>query len=65
MDIPEKEIDLELEAMTRAYQQYPEMLKNLQTPEYREYIRNMIGNRKVMDLIKTTCVERTNPEHKC
>jgi trigger factor len=65
MDITEAEIDREIEAMGRAYAQYPEMIKNLKTPEYREYVRNMIGNKKVIDLLKTSCIERTNPEHKC
>lgn len=65
MEIPESEVDLEIESAGKMYQQYPDMLKNLQTPEYRDYIRNMIGNRKVIDFLKTICVERTNPEHKC
>jgi len=64
LQIPENGVDLELEAMTRAYAQYPEMAKNLKTPDYREYVRNMIGNRKIMDLLKTNCIERTNPIHK-
>ena len=64
MEIPESEVDQEIEAAGKMYQQYPDMLKNLKTPEYRDYIRNMIGNRKVMDFLKSICVERTNPEHK-
>ncbi|MCX6745401.1 MAG: trigger factor [Candidatus Parcubacteria bacterium] len=64
MEIPENEVDKEIEAAGKMYQQYPDMLKNLQTPEYRDYISNMIGNRKVMDFLKAICVERTNPEHK-
>ncbi|OGY41478.1 MAG: trigger factor [Candidatus Buchananbacteria bacterium RBG_13_36_9] len=65
MEIPENEIDREIEAAGKMYQQYPDMLKNFKTPEYREYIRNLIGNNKVMDFLKAICVERTNPEHKC
>ena len=65
MEIPESEVEREIEAAGKMYQQYPDMLKNLRTPEYRDYIRNMIGNRKVMDFLKAICVERTNPEHKC
>jgi trigger factor len=65
MEIPESEVDQEIEAAGKMYQQYPDMLKNLKTPEYRDYVRNMIGNHKVMDFLKAICVERTNPEHKC
>ena len=64
MEISESEVDKEIEAAGKMYQQYPDMLKNLQTPEYREYIRNMMGNNKVMDFLKAICVERTNQEHK-
>jgi len=60
IEIKESEIDQQLEGFKKAYQQNPEMLKNLQTPEYRDYLRNMLGNQKVLDLIKTTCVERKN-----
>ncbi|MCX6739813.1 MAG: trigger factor [Candidatus Parcubacteria bacterium] len=65
MEIPEHEVDVELESLTHAYQTYPEMIKNIQTPQYREYVRNMVGNHKVMNLLKAACIERTNPEHKC
>ena len=65
MEIPESEIDQEIEAVSKMYQQYPDMLKNLKTPEYRDYVRNMIGNSKVIDFLKAICVVRTNPEHKC
>jgi trigger factor len=58
MEIPESAIDQEIEAAGKMYQQYPDMLKNLQTPEYRDYVRNLIGNRKVMDFLKAICVER-------
>jgi FKBP-type peptidyl-prolyl cis-trans isomerase (trigger factor) len=64
MEIPESEVDKELEAAGQMYKQYPDMLKNLRTPQYREYIRNLIANRKVMDFLKAICVERTDPEHK-
>ncbi len=61
LEIPEHEVDLELESMAKAYQQYPEMLKNVQTPQFREHVRNLIGNRKVMEFLKAACIERTNP----
>jgi trigger factor len=58
IDIPEAEIDQEIEQAKKMYQNNPELIKNLDTPQYREYVKNMVGNRKVMDLLKTTCVER-------
>lgn len=64
MEVPESEIDRELEAMTRAYAQHPEIQKNLKNPEYREYMRNMIANRKVMDFLKTICVEYSDENKK-
>ena len=66
VEIKESDIDQELEKMKAMYQQNPELAKQLETPEYREYVRNMIGNKKIMDLLKTTCIERNkdNPKIK-
>jgi len=64
MEIPESEADKELEAAGQMYKQYPDMLKNLRTPQYREYIRNLIANRKVMDFLKAICVERSEKNKK-
>lgn len=58
IEITENEIDLEIEKLKKAYQANPELIKNLDTPQYREYIRNMKSNQKVMELLKTICVER-------
>jgi trigger factor len=64
MEITEAEIDQEIEMAGKMYQANPELLKNLKTPEYREYIRNSLGNNKVMNFLKTACVTHINPEHK-
>jgi trigger factor len=64
IEVKETEIDQETEKMKQAYQQNPEMLKNLETPQYRDYMNNMLGNQKVMNLIKTTCVERNEKNPK-
>jgi trigger factor len=61
-EIAESEVEKEIEAMSRYYQNNPEIVKSLKTPEYRDYVRNMIGNRKVMEYLKALCVER--PEKK-
>ena len=63
MEITEVEIDQEIEMAGKMYQANPELLKNLKTPEYREYIRNSLGNNKVINFLKTACITRTNPEH--
>ncbi|MFC1598402.1 trigger factor [Patescibacteria group bacterium] len=60
IEIPDTEVDQEIEQAKKMYQNNPEVAKNLDTPQYREYVTNMVGNRKVMELIKTTCVERDN-----
>jgi len=64
IEIKEAEIDKELEKMKIMYQQNPEIAQQLDSPQYRDYVRNMIGNQKVLALLKTTCVERDkkNPE---
>ncbi|MDD5340896.1 MAG: trigger factor [Patescibacteria group bacterium] len=58
LEISESDLEREIEAMSRYYQNNPEIIKSLKTPEYRDYIRNIIGNRKVMDYLKALCVER-------
>jgi trigger factor len=62
--ITDQEIDQEIELMSKYYQQNPEIINNLKTPEYRDYVSNMIGNRKVMDFLKTTCVIREEKNKK-
>ena len=64
IEITEQDIDQELEIIKRSYGSSPEIVKNLQTPEYRDYLRNMIGNRKVMDFLKTNCVQREEKNKK-
>ncbi|OGY41518.1 MAG: trigger factor [Candidatus Buchananbacteria bacterium RBG_13_39_9] len=64
MEISEAEIDQEIEMAGKMYQANPELLKNLKTSEYRDYIRNSLGNNKVMNFLKTACVTHINPEHK-
>lgn len=64
MEVAESEIDRELEAMARAYQQQPQMQEHLKNPEYRDYMRNMLANHKVMDYLKTICVEYSDENKK-
>ncbi|MBN1325991.1 trigger factor [Candidatus Falkowbacteria bacterium] len=64
MEISEADTDKEIEAMSHYYQNNPDIIKSLKTPEYRDYIKNVIGNRKVMEYLKTLCVERPEKNSK-
>jgi len=59
MEVKESEIDSQIEETENFYRTNPEIIKNLKTPEYRDYIRNLVGNNKVMDFLKAICVERS------
>ena len=45
IDIPESEVDQEIEQAKKMYQNNPEAIKSLDTPQYREYVKNAVGNR--------------------
>ena len=47
--VEDKEIDAELEKIKQAYGQMPEMQKQFEAPEYRNYVGNMLTNRKVFE----------------
>ena len=47
--ISEKEIDAELEKIKEMYKQMPEMEKQFSSPEYKNYMANMLTNRKVFE----------------
>lgn len=64
IETTEAEIDQELEKYKAMYKQNPELIKQLNTPEYRDYVSNLLGNNKVMNLLKTTCVERNEHNSK-
>ncbi len=52
-----EEIDKELDLARVQYQNNPEVLKNLERPDYREYIANVLTNRKVIEWLKKKIVE--------
>lgn len=47
--VDDKEIDEELAKIKQVYGQMPEMQKQFEAPEYRNYVGNMLTNRKVFD----------------
>lgn len=52
-----EEIDKELDLARAQYQNNPEVLKNLERPDYKEYIANVLTNRKVIEWLKKKIVE--------
>lgn len=45
--VGEDEIDKEIALSKKIYQQNPEMLKQFASPEYRDYVRNILTSRKI------------------
>jgi trigger factor len=64
IEIPEAEIDKELEQAKTMYQNNPEIIKQLESAQYRDYVRNLMGNRKVMELIKQKCISKNEKNPK-
>ena len=52
-----EDVDKELELTRSQYKNNPEVLKNLDQPEYREYISNILTNRKVIEWLKKQIVK--------
>jgi FKBP-type peptidyl-prolyl cis-trans isomerase (trigger factor) len=52
MEVTDDELEAEITKYKDHYQQ-PEMKAMLDNPEYREMVRNIIGNSKVMQFLKT------------
>lgn len=50
--VEDKELEDELEKIKEHYNYDPSLQKNLQTPEYKNYLRNMMSNRKTIEFIK-------------
>ena len=52
IEVTEDEVGLEIEKLLAAYQNNPEAQKQLESETYKDYLRNMIGNRKVIEYLK-------------
>lgn len=52
IEVGEDELNLEIEKLLAAYQNNPEAQKQLESETYKDYLRNMIGNKKVIDYLK-------------
>lgn len=52
IEVSEDEVGLEIEKLLAAYPNNPEARKQLETETYKDYLRNMIGNKKVIEYLK-------------
>jgi hypothetical protein len=43
----------EITKMLKAYGNHPDAKKQLETENYKEYLKNMLGNRKVINYLKS------------
>src|SRR3989344_3161878 len=57
IEVSNQEIDLEIKNTLAAYVGNSEIEKNLQQPAYRDYLKNVIASRKVLDYIKSVTVK--------
>lgn len=52
IQVSPKEMDEEIKKSKEMYKERPEVLKQLETPEYKMYLSNFLASKKVMDLLK-------------
>jgi trigger factor len=52
IEVSDDEVGLEIEKLLTAYQNNPEAQKQLESETYKDYLRNMIGNKKVIEYLK-------------
>ena len=55
--VEEKEIEAEIEKYMQVYGQDEKAKETLQSPAYKDYLRNVIANRKVIELLKELIIE--------
>ena len=57
IEVRDDEIKKEIELTTKAYPNNPEVQKNLESEGFKNYVRNILINKKVIALLKEYCVE--------
>lgn len=55
--IEDKEVDDLIENEKKMYQNNPEVIERIESKDYREYLYNILANRKAIDLLKKACIE--------
>jgi trigger factor len=53
MGVTPDEVDKEVEEVLKNYPENPDVRKQIETETYKDYLKNVIGNRKVMDYLKS------------
>lgn len=57
MEVTPDEVEKEIEEMLKQYGNNPDAKKQLETETYKEYLKNVIGNRKIMDYLKQIIIK--------
>jgi trigger factor len=57
IEVTEDEVNLEVEEMMKSYPGNDEARKQLEAETYKDYLRNVIGNRKVIEYLKKKIVK--------
>lgn len=52
VEVTDEDMVRETEIMKGVYQKDPDIMKKMEQPEYREYLKNVIRNKKTLDLLK-------------
>jgi len=56
-EVTPDEVDKEIEEMLKNYPPNPDVKKQLESETYRDYLKNSLGNRKVMAYLKDICIK--------
>jgi len=57
MEVTPDEVEKEVTEILRNYPENPDVRKQIETETYKEYLKNAIGNRKVMDYLKAIIIK--------
>ena len=57
MEVTPDEIEKEISEILKNYPENPDVRKQIETETYKEYLKNAIGNRKVMDHLKAIIIK--------
>lgn len=55
--VSEEEVEQEIAEMAKRYNNNPDAIKQLSSEHYKDYLRNALGNRKVMDYLKKIIIK--------
>lgn len=63
LEVTDADITAEIAEIKRVYAHDPSVGTKIETPEYRDYLENIIGNRKVMERLRSVCMVSEKKEH--